>query len=137
MYMNGEYLETLQDLKRCFCIDELVYSYYSGELELFLDKIGAHEKAERIRKIPVSNALLLIRLYEIFECNLEDSEEKIRSDAASVTCSTILATFSISSGCSPFMADRMRWKASDSSAAVSESTSSSLCSGIFKPPAIL
>lgn len=66
-----------------FCIDELVYSYYSGELELFLDKIGAHEKAERIRKIPVSNALLLIRLYEIFECNLEDSEEKIRSDAAS------------------------------------------------------
>ena len=60
--MNGEYLETLQDLKRCFCIDELVYS---------------------IRKIPVSNALLLIRLYEIFECNLEDSEEKIRSDAAS------------------------------------------------------
>ena len=72
MYMNGEYLETLQDLKRCFCIDELVYSYYNGELELFLDKIGAHEKAERIRKIPVSN-----------ECNLEDSEEKIRSDAAS------------------------------------------------------
>ena len=71
MYMNGEYLETLQDLKRCFCIDELVYSYYNGELELFLDKI------------PVSNALLLIRLYEIFECNLEDSEEKIRSDAAS------------------------------------------------------
>ena len=59
MYMNGEYLETLQDLKRCFCIDELVYSYYNGELELFLDKIGAHEKAERIRKIPVSNALLL------------------------------------------------------------------------------
>ena len=58
MYMNGEYLETLQDLKRCFCIDELVYSYYNGELELFLDKIGAHEKAERIRKIPVSNALL-------------------------------------------------------------------------------
>ena len=50
MYMNGEYLETLQDLKRCFCIDELVYSYYNGELELFLDKIGAHEKAERIRQ---------------------------------------------------------------------------------------
>ena len=70
-------------LKTSLCIDELVYSYYNGELELFLDKIGAHEKAERIRKIPVSNALLLIRLYEIFECNLEDSEEKIRSDAAS------------------------------------------------------
>lgn len=26
MLMNGEYLETLQDLKRCFCIDELIYS---------------------------------------------------------------------------------------------------------------
>ena len=81
--------ENEKDFRNCFVFTgrkncgSLYYSYYSGELELFLDKIGAHEKAERIRKIPVSNALLLIRLYEIFECNLEDSEEKIRSDAAS------------------------------------------------------
>ncbi len=84
MYMNGEYLETLQDLKRCFCIDELVYSYYNGELELFLDKIGAHEKRQSASgKFLSATHCFLIRLYEIFECNLEDSEEKIRSDAAS------------------------------------------------------
>lgn len=84
MLMNGEYLETLQDLKRCFCIDELIYSYYNGELEIFLNKIGEHKKAEQIRNISENNALLLIRLYEIFDLNYEDSEEKIRSDYASV-----------------------------------------------------
>lgn len=84
MRMNGEYLETLQDLKRCFCIDELIYSYYNGELEIFLDKIGEHEKAEQIRNISENNALLLISLYHIFDLHYEDSEEKIRSDYASV-----------------------------------------------------
>lgn len=82
MLMNGEHLETLQDLKRCFCIDELIYSYYNGELEIFLDKIREHKKAELIRNIP-NNALLLIRLYEILGLHYEDSEEKIRSDYAS------------------------------------------------------
>lgn len=83
MLMNGEYLNTLQDLKRCFCIDELIYSYYNGELEIFLDKIGENEKAEQIRNIPENNALLLIRLYEVLGLHYEDSEEKIRSDYAS------------------------------------------------------
>ena len=83
MLMNGEYLETLQDLKRCFCIDELIYSYYNGELEIFLDKIGEKQKAEQIRNIPENNALLLIRLYGILWLDYEDSEEKIRSDYAS------------------------------------------------------
>lgn len=40
MTMNGEYLETLQDLKQCFCIDELIYDYISGELEIWLREIG-------------------------------------------------------------------------------------------------
>lgn len=83
MLMNGEYLNTLQDLKRCFCIDELIYSYYNGELEIFLDKIGENKKAEQIRNIPENNALLLIRLYEVLGLKYEDSEEKIRSDYAS------------------------------------------------------
>lgn len=51
MMMNGEYLETLQDLKRCFCIDELIYSYYNGELEVFLNKIEEHKKSEISLKI--------------------------------------------------------------------------------------
>ena len=84
MLMNGEYLNNMNDLKRCFCIDELIYSYYNGELEIFLDKIGEHEKAEQIRNISENNALLLIRLYHIFDLHYEDSEEKIRSDYASV-----------------------------------------------------
>lgn len=83
MLMNGEYLETLQDLKRCFSLEELLCSYYNGELEIFLDKIGEHEKAEQIRNISENNALLLIRLYEVFDLHYEDSEEKIRNDYAS------------------------------------------------------
>lgn len=84
MLMNGEYVETLQDLKRCFCIDELIYSYFNGELEIFLDKIGEKQKAEQIRDISEKNALLLIRLYGILGLDYEESEEEIRSDYASV-----------------------------------------------------
>lgn len=84
MLMNGEYLNTLQDLKRCFCIDELIYSYYNGELEIFLDKIGENKKAEQIRNISENNALLLIRLYDILNLNYEDSEEKIRQNYSSM-----------------------------------------------------
>lgn len=82
MMMNGEYLTSLNDLKRCFCIDELLYSYYNGELVIFLDKIGEHDKAQQIRNITGHNALLLIRLYLILDLTLEDTEEKIRCDYA-------------------------------------------------------
>lgn len=79
MMMNGEYLETLQDLKRCFCIDELIYDYISGELEIWLRKIGETEKADRISKISKVNAYILLRLYEILDLNPDLSEEEIRS----------------------------------------------------------
>ena len=84
MLMNGEVLTNLADLKRCFCLDELLYSYYNGELEIFLEKAGEHNKAEQLRKISKNNALLLIRLYEIFDLPYEDSEEQIRNDYALV-----------------------------------------------------
>lgn len=77
--MNGEYLETLQDLKRCFCIDELIYDYISGELEIWLRKIGETEKAEKVSKISKVNAYILLRLYEILDLNPDLSEEEIRS----------------------------------------------------------
>jgi hypothetical protein len=80
--MNGEYLTSLNDLKRCFCLDELLYSYYNGELAIFLDKIGEHDKSEQVSSITEHNALLLIRLYIILDLTLEDTEEKIRSDYA-------------------------------------------------------
>ena len=79
MVMKGEHLEKLQDLKRCFCIDELIYDYISGELEIWLRKIGETEKAYRISKISKVNAYILLRLYEILELDPELSEEEIRS----------------------------------------------------------
>ena len=79
MFMNGEYLENLNDLKRCFCIDELIYEYQSGELEIWLRKIGETEKAERVSKISKVNAYILLQLYEILDLNPDLSEEKIRS----------------------------------------------------------
>jgi len=83
LLMNGEVLTNLSDLKRCFCLDELLYSYYNGELEIFLEKTGEQEKAQQLRSIPKNNALLLVRLYEIFDLPYEDSEEQIRNDYAS------------------------------------------------------
>ena len=71
MFMNGEILTDLNDLKRCFSIDELLYSYGNGELEIFLEKIGEHEKAEQIQEISENNALLLIRLYDIWICRMK------------------------------------------------------------------
>ena len=79
MLMNGEYLENLNDLKRCFCIDELIYDYGSGELEIWLRKIGETEKADRISKISKINAYILLRLYEILDLKSDLSEEEIRN----------------------------------------------------------
>ena len=84
MFMNGEYLLSIDDLKRCFSIEELIYSYISGELEIWLRKIGEDEKAEQIRSVPENNALLLIRLYSILELPYEYSEGKIRSDFSQI-----------------------------------------------------
>ena len=79
MLMNGEYLETIQDLKRCFSIEELLYSYESGGLEIWLRKIGETEKADKVSQISKTNAYTMLKLYEIFDLNPEWSEEEIRS----------------------------------------------------------
>ena len=84
MLMNGEYLETIQDLKRCFSLDELLYSYYNGELEIWLREIGATEKANKVSKISKTNAYIILKLYEIFDLNPEWSEEEIRNQFISL-----------------------------------------------------
>ena len=56
MFMNGEYVKTIEDLKRCLSLEELVYNYYSGELEIWLRKIGEAEKAEQLCHISKNNA---------------------------------------------------------------------------------
>lgn len=78
MMMCGQEIQTLADFQRHFSIDEMVYSYYSGELEIWLRQIGETEKAEQIGCVPKNNALLLIRLYQIFDFPLELTEEEIR-----------------------------------------------------------
>lgn len=52
MLMNGEILTGLSDLKRCFSIDELLYSYGNGELEIFLEKSGNIKKQRRFGRFP-------------------------------------------------------------------------------------
>jgi len=79
MYMNGEYLCNIDDLRRCFSLEELLYSYSNGELEIFLENIGEHEKAEKIRNIAENNALLLLKLYDALDIPASSSEEEIRN----------------------------------------------------------
>lgn len=81
MLMNGEYLETIQDLKRCFSMEELLYSYESGELEIWLERIGETEKAEKIRNIQKTDAFTLVEIYRILGLNPHLSEEEIRASA--------------------------------------------------------
>ena len=57
----------------------MIYDYGSGELEIWLRKIGETEKADKINEIPKVNAYILLRLYEILDLNPDLSEEEIRS----------------------------------------------------------
>ena len=77
MFMNGEYVKTIEDLKRCLSLEELVYNYYSGELEIWLRKIGETEKADQLQHIQNGNAYLPT-LFELFGWNPELSDEEIR-----------------------------------------------------------
>lgn len=77
MLMNGEYLETIQDLKRCFSMEELLYSYESGELEIWLERIGETEKAEKIRNIQKTDAFTLVEIYRILGLNPEKSRNEL------------------------------------------------------------
>ena len=77
--MNGKKLRSVSDLKRNFAIDELIDSYYSGELEYFLKETGNPDMIRKIRNIRKNNAFLLVKLYEIFGINPELSEEEVRN----------------------------------------------------------
>ncbi len=72
MFMNGEILTDLNDLKRCFSIDENPpYSYGNGELEIFLEKIGEHEKAEQIQEISETTPVLLFGCMIFWICRMK------------------------------------------------------------------
>jgi hypothetical protein len=78
MVMRGCSLRSIRDLKANFSIDELVYSYYSGELEIWLNNIGEKSKAKKLSRISSNNAQLLVELYKVFELNPALSEEEVR-----------------------------------------------------------
>ena len=78
MRMNGEELSSIMDLKHCFSIDELLYSYESGELEIWQKQIGETNKAIQVHRIAKMNAYILLQLYEILEIDSDMSEEEIR-----------------------------------------------------------
>ena len=78
MRMNGELLYSIAYLKRCFSIDELLSSYESGELEIWLKRIGETAKARQVSQIVKTDAYVLLRLYEILGINPNLSEEEIR-----------------------------------------------------------
>ena len=78
MRMNGEELSSIMDLKHCFSIDELLYSYESGELEIWLKQTGETKKAIQVHRIEKMNAYILLQLYEILEIDSDMSEEEIR-----------------------------------------------------------
>ena len=81
MTMNGKKLRSVSDLKRNFAIDELIDSYYSGELEYFLKETGNIDMIRKIRNIRKNNAFLLVKLYEILGIKSELSEEEVRASA--------------------------------------------------------
>ena len=79
--MNGKKLRSVSDLKRNFAIDELIDSYYSGELEYFLKETGNIDMIRKIRNIRKNNAFILVKLYEILGIKPELSEEEVRASA--------------------------------------------------------
>ena len=81
MTMNGKKLRSVSDLKRNFAIDELIDSYYSGELEYFLKETGNLDMLRKIKSIRKNNAFLLVKLYEILGIKPELSEEEVRVSA--------------------------------------------------------
>ena len=79
MTMNGKKLRSVSDLKRNFAIDELIDSYYSGELEYFLKETGNLDILRKIKSIRKNNAFLLVKLYEILGIKPKLSEEEVRN----------------------------------------------------------
>lgn len=78
MIMNGTEIICLTELKQNFSIDELIYSFYSGELEIWLRKIGEKTLADKISEIPY-NGYVLENLYRLFGISPELTEREVRS----------------------------------------------------------
>ena len=79
MIMNGNKINSIKELKLNFSIDELIYYFYSGELEIWLRDIGESILADMLQKMH-RNGYLLIELYNLFDLDTRLTEEEIRND---------------------------------------------------------
>ena len=78
MMMNGKLLHSLSELKQNFSIDDLVASYYSGELFFFLQKLGEYDKLAALQRI-TPNGNLTAQLYALFGLSPSMTEAEIRN----------------------------------------------------------
>ena len=75
--MRGVKINSIDELKQNFSTDELMYSFCSGELEIWLRKVGENAIVDKISSI-IHNAYSLQKLYGLFGLNPELTEEEIR-----------------------------------------------------------
>ena len=78
MIMSGKEINSITELKQNFSISELLYSFDSGELEIWLRKIGELEKADRLSKIRF-NGYVLETLYRLLELDPNLTEKEVRA----------------------------------------------------------
>ena len=78
MPMIDENTKTFNDMLHKFEIDELVYSYYTGELEIFLRRAGKRGEADAVAALTTHNAFILVELYKILGLDPKLTEEEIR-----------------------------------------------------------
>lgn len=78
MTMIDENTKTYDDMLRRFETDELISCYYTGELEIFLRRIGKHGEAEAIADLNTHNAFVLVELYKILGLDPNMTEDEIK-----------------------------------------------------------
>lgn len=78
MIMNSNEISSLKELKQNFSIDELIYSFYSSELEIWLRKIGENTIADKVSEITY-NGYVLENLYRLLGLDPALTESKVRS----------------------------------------------------------
>lgn len=78
MPMMDENTKTYDDMMRKFSIDELIYIYYTGELEIFLRRIEKYGEAEAIASLNTRNAFILVELYKILGLAPNMTEDEIK-----------------------------------------------------------
>ena len=77
MIMSGKEVNSITELKQNFSISELIYSFDSGELEIWFRKIGESEKADRLSEIRF-NGYVLERLYKLLVLDPNLTEKEVR-----------------------------------------------------------